>query len=127
EAIVRRQDLARLRPRRYFHQQAADAHAGYVFPRDWNPGEQPVQHPVEAVQLRAACAAWSAQYRLSLPLAEDEEIARIDRHSRTKDRTARTPDSRRNDIFIRIAHRGCAENQHHVAVASQLLNGAGHV
>ena len=56
---------ARLRPRHDFHQQAADAHAGDVLARHRQAGEQPHQHPVEAVFLRRARAARRAEHRLA--------------------------------------------------------------
>jgi hypothetical protein len=76
-----RRRLARLRPGRNLHQQAAYAHAGNVAVRHVDAGDQPVQHPVEAVILRD-CAHSPARPAPACRLfADNDQIARIDRHA----------------------------------------------
>ena len=62
-ALLRHRLRARLRPRDDLHQQPADAHAGDVGARHRQAGEQPHQHPVEAVFLGRARAARRAEHR----------------------------------------------------------------
>ena len=52
--VLRLAAFARLRPRHDFHQQSAGAHAPDVGRRHRHAGQQPLQHPVEAILLRAS-------------------------------------------------------------------------
>ena len=81
-------------------------------------GDQPVEHPVEAVLLGAARTARRADHRLAAERAEHDQIAGIDRHAGADDLAAGLPDRRRDDV-VEIAHRRCAEDHHHVVVAGK--------
>ena len=59
------------------------------------PGEQPVQHPVESVLGRRARAARRAEHGRAVELAEEQQIAGIDRHAEMRDARRRPPRSRR--------------------------------
>ena len=65
---------------------------------DRQAGEQPHQHPVEAVFLRRARAAGRAEHRLAARLADQHQIAGIDRHAEMLDRAADRFDRRRDHV-----------------------------
>ena len=90
--------VARLRPGDDLHEQAADAHAGDVLARHRQPGEEPHQHPVEAVLLRAAGAAGRAEHRVSGRRADHQQIAGIDRHAEMLDAAADRFERRGNHV-----------------------------
>ena len=97
-ALLRLRLGARLRPRHDLHQQAADAHAGDVLARHRQAGEQPHQHPVEAVFLRRARAARRAEHRLAAQPADQHQIAGIDRHAEMLDLAADRFDRGRDHV-----------------------------
>ena len=73
--------LSRLRSAGNLHQQAAYPHAGDVAAGHVKAGQQPVEHPIEAVLLWAAGAARSADDILPANLAKHHEVTGIDRHT----------------------------------------------
>ena len=82
---------ARLRPGDDLHQQAAHAHPGDGLARHRKPGEQPHQHPVEAVLLGRARAARRAEQRPAAGVGDQQQIAGIDRHAEMLDASRRSP------------------------------------
>ena len=105
--------VARLRPGDDFHEQAADAHAGNVLARDREPGEEPHQHPIEAVLLRAAGAAGRAEHRVPGRRADQKQIAGIDRHAEMLDAAADRLE-RRGDHVAPVGDGGGAEDDDHL-------------
>ena len=101
--------FARLRTRDDLHQQPADTHAGDIRARDRQSGKQTHQDPVKTIFLRAARAAGSAEHRLTTRLADQHQVARIDRHAEVFDVTAYRFDGRRDDVAA-IGYRGSAKN-----------------
>ncbi len=66
----------------------AGAHPHDRLARDLDPGEEPLQHPVEAVLLGRAGAAGQAEDRRLAEPAEQDEVAGIDRHAEMLDDAA---------------------------------------
>ena len=77
------------------------------------PGEQPRQHPVDAVQLRAARAPRQHQRRPCPDAAEADQVAGIDRHAEMQDLAAGPHDARRPDVAP-VHHRAGAGHQQDV-------------
>ena len=109
---------ARLRPRHDFHQQPADAHAGEFGAGDLQPGQQAHQHPVEAVLDRRARAAGRAQHRHAAGIADQEQVAGIDRHAEMLDGAADARD-RRRDHVAPVGDRGGAEHDHELRAETE--------
>ena len=65
---------ARQRTARDLHQEAADTPACHLGPIGWMVGEDPVQHPVEAVFLRRTGAAGRTDDRHTIDMAEHEQM-----------------------------------------------------
>ena len=110
-AIAFRAWLARLRPGHDLHQQSADAHAGEIRARHLEAREQAHQHPVKPVLHRRARAAGRAQHRHASGIADQQQIAGIDRHAEMLDLAADLFERRRNHVAP-VGDRGCSEHDH---------------
>ena len=121
DARARRRDrLARLRARHDLHQKTADAHAGDVLLLHRKSGEQAIQHPVESVLRRRACAARRAEHRAAVELAEEKQIAGIDRHAEMPDPAAGRLDRGGDNVGL-VGDRRRAEGDQQVRpLAAQL-------
>ena len=108
-----RRRLARLRARHDLHQEAADAHAGDVLRRHLKSGEQAVQHPVESVLRRRARAARRAEHGLAVKLADEQQVAGIDRHAEMLDLAAGRLDRSGDNVGL-VDDRGGAEGDQDV-------------
>ena len=71
----------------------AISRAGHI-----EPGDQPVEHPVEAVFLGAARATGRADDRLAAELSQHQQVAGVDGHAGTENRPAGLPDGCGDDV-----------------------------
>ena len=78
------------------------------------PGRQPLEHPVGAVQRRRARAARQADHRPPAVLADEEQVAGIDRHPEADQPPAGGDQPARAGVG-RVRGRRAAEDQHDVA------------
>ena len=97
-ASGREGEFARLRPGGDFVEQPSGAHAAQVTRGDGNIGHQALQHPVEAVELGRARAPRQSDDRLAGDLAQQDQVAGIDRHAELQDLAAAALDRRRDDV-----------------------------
>jgi len=102
------------------HQQAADAHPGKIGAGHFEAGEQAHQHPVKAILHRRARAAGRAQHRHATGVADQEQIAGIDRHAEMLDNTADVFKRRRNHVAP-VGDRGGAEYDHEFGAEIEYL------
>ncbi len=113
--------LARQRPGVDLLQQAADAHAHDLGAAHRQAGEQPGQHEVDAVQLRAAGAAGQHQGRPRADAAEADQVAGIDRHAEMQDLAAGAHDAGGPDVAPVHHGRGADHQQQIGALARSAL------
>ena len=87
-------------------------------------GEQPHQDPVEAVFLRRTRAARRADDRCALRLADQHQVAGIDRHAEMLDLAAHRLDRRRDHVAA-VGDRGGAEHDDQLGAGLEhLVDGA---
>ena len=91
---------ARQRTARDLHQEATHAPACHLGPIEWMAGEDPVQHPVEAVFLGRTGAAGRPDDRHAIDMAEHEQIARINRQADLGDLATCQSDGQGYDILL---------------------------
>ena len=90
--------VARLRAGDDFLQQPASAHAHDVGAPDRQVGDEPAQHPIQAIDFGRAGAARQPQDGAVAEAAQQQQIAGVDRHAEMDDLPARRRDRRRNYI-----------------------------
>ncbi len=95
------------------HEEAADAHRHHLGPAHGQAREQALEHPIEAVLLRAARAAGRAEHRRIAELGDEKKIAGIDRHAEMLDAASGGLDRGGNDVAPIGNGRG-AEDDHDV-------------
>jgi hypothetical protein len=113
---------ARERPRGYFSEKTAAAHPHDFGRPDGQPGDQPLEHPVEAVDLGRAGATREPEHDPPRDMPEEQQIARVDRHPEMLDPATRSDDRRGNDVSPIEDRRGAVNQQNVDALAERIAD-----
>ena len=81
-----------------------------------------LEHPVEAGAFERARAAGQADHRRRAERAEQQQVARIDRHAVAHDRAARVLERGRDDVAA-IDDRGCAHREDRIEAGARRARG----
>ena len=107
-----------MRARDDFHQQTANAHAGDVLTPDRKARKKTHQHPVKTVLFGTSCAARRTHNRNVTRLANQHQIAGIDRHAEMFDLAANRFKRRGNNVTP-VGNCGSAENNHQLSTGRE--------
>ena len=119
---------ARLRARGDLAQQPARAHRGEILAGHIEPGEQPLQHPVDAVELGRTRAAGKADHADPAAVrAQQQKIAGIDGHAEVLDTSAGALDRRGNDVTAVGDRRRAHHEDRRTAARGQGFQGAAQI
>ena len=105
--------FARARAAWRLFQQAADPHRGDISVRHIKPAQQTVKHPIRPVQRGRARAARQPHDRNAAQMPDEQEVAGIDRHAKSRDLSPRLSQSGGPHI-LRIGCGRSGEDQHDI-------------